>query len=183
MLKAKIDGTESPPPIPVIDTAAFRRKLAGMVDPVEPKLKGAADREHLKSAANRLCVILADLYGVDDKDRLQLWEHIAKAMDVADERATDGDVERFVSEALTAVQADGARAAAHAELGGLLAEIDRWPTAVRHAFLARIRTHRYAVLSFGQRRWKEVIAEREVVRKQRKSNQKEGGNGHVQDAS
>ena len=64
--------------LPTLDTEAFRRQLARLVDPLGPRA-GAAGRENLKQASSRLCSILAHLYGVDEKDRTKLWEHIGKA--------------------------------------------------------------------------------------------------------
>jgi hypothetical protein len=143
------------PPVPIVDTEAFRRKLAGLEDPSPREGPTPANRGHLKDVASRLCVVLADLYDVSDADRTALWEHIAKALAVADERTAGDDMERFVSEALSVVKADPARAAANDGLSGLLHEMAGWPPATRAEFLAHLRTRPYAVLTFGRARWEE----------------------------
>lgn len=148
-----------PMPIPVLDTEAFRRKLAGLEDPLGPRGEGAA-RENLKQAASRLCSILASLYNVtgDDGDRTQLWGHIGKALEVADEKTSDDDIEHFLHECLASIQADPGRAAASDALTSMTMEISAWPEEQRRDFLNYVRAHRYVVLTFGRQRWERVKA-------------------------
>ena len=151
-----------PNPIPILDTEAFRRKLAGLEDPLaRSAVPGAAHRGHLKEVASRLCSVLAKLYDVDDKDRTALWQHIGKALEVADEKTTDDDVEHFVNECLSIVKADPAQSAAGDALTALLSEMAGWPAEVRHDWLNYLRSHRYPVLTFGRMRW-ELVKKGEV---------------------
>lgn len=154
MRKPESDGA-APPPIAIIDAEAFRRKLAGLEDPLGPR-GGATARENLRQAGSRLCAILASLYGVDEQDRTKLWGHIGKALEVADEKTPDDDVERFLSECLAGIQADPGRAAACDALTALTMEVAAWPAEQRHEWLDYLRAHRYPVLTFGRQRWESV---------------------------
>jgi len=145
----------------VLDTEAFRRRLARLIDPLGPRA-GAAGRENLKQAASRLCAILAHLYGVDDRDRTKVWDHVGKALVVADEKTSDDDVEHFISECLESVHAEHGKAAACEALGSLVSEIVAWPPEQRHDFLNYVRAHRYTVLTFGRQRW-ERIKKKEIA--------------------
>lgn len=142
-----------PAGVTVLDTEAFRRKLVGLIDPLGPRA-GVAGRENLKSAASRLCVILAKLYAVSD-DRTKLWEHVGKAIEVANEKTSDDDVEHFVSECLALVGAEPGAAAADESLGSLLSEMVTWPPEHRHDWLNYLRSHKYSVLTFGRQKWEE----------------------------
>jgi hypothetical protein len=99
---------------------------------------------------------LASLYGVNEKDRTRIWQHIGKALEVADQKTTDDDVEHFLSECLESVQADPGQAAASDALTSLTMELAAWPPAQRHDWLSYIRSHRYVVLTFGRARWEQV---------------------------
>jgi hypothetical protein len=151
----------------ILDTEAFRQKLAGLVDPLGPRA-GAAGRENLKQIASRLCVLLAKLYAVSD-DRTKLWEHIGKAIQVADEKTADDDVEHFVSECLSLVAAEPGIAAADEDLGSLLSELSTWPPEHRHDWLNYLRSHRYSVLAFGRAKWEEFKAASAAARQQRRA--------------
>lgn len=146
-----------PSPIPILDAEAFRRKLAGLEDPLGPRA-GAAGRENLKQTASRLCSILAHLYGVNESDRTKLWAHIGKALEVADSKTSDDDVDHFLSECLESVGAEHGRAAACDALTALAMEVAAWPAEHRHDFLNYLRAHRYTVLTFGRARWESVKA-------------------------
>jgi hypothetical protein len=164
---APANGQTPAPAVPTLDTEAFRRKLVGLVDPLGPRA-GAAGRENLKSAASRLCVILAKLYAVSD-DRTKLWEHVGKAIQVADEKTSDDDVEHFVSECLALVSAEPGLAAADEDLGSLLSEMVGWPPEHRHDWLNYLRSHRYSVLTFGRQKWEEHKAANAARRAERKA--------------
>lgn len=153
-----IPSPRPPLSIPTIDTEQFRRKLAGLEDPLGPRA-GAAGRENLKQFASRLCSILAHLYGVNESDRTKLWEHIGKALVVADEKTSDDDIEHFISECLVSVQAEHGRAAACDALTQLTMEATTWPPEQRHDFLNYVRAHRFTVLTFGRARWEQVKKE------------------------
>lgn len=144
----------SPSPVTILDAAQFRLKLAGLADPLGPQ-GGPGARENLKQAASRLCAILASLYDVSD-DRTQLWGHIGKALDVADEKTANDDIEHFLSECLASIQADPGRAAASDALTSLAMEMAAWPPEQRHEFVQYVRSHRYTVLTFGRARWESV---------------------------
>lgn len=148
-----------PPPLATLDTEAFRRKLAGLADPLGPR-GTTAGRENVRQVASRLCAILAHLYAVDESDRTKLWSHIAKALEVADEKTSDDDVEHFLSECLGSVQADPGRAAACDALTALTMELAAWPAEQRHEWLNYLRSHRYTVLTFGRAKWDDVKAGR-----------------------
>lgn len=160
---AKTEGAAAPPAIPVIDTEAFRRKLAGLADPLAERGSDASRRVHMREAAARLCAILAELYEVD-KDRLQIRDHVAKALEVADHATTGDDVDRFVNECLVAVKADMGRASAHDGLVGLLMEAEGWDDPTRSDFLAYLRTHRVSALVHGFRKWGDIKAEKNAAR-------------------
>lgn len=152
-----------PAPVPILDTEAFRRKLAGMADPLGPRGNGAANRAYLKETASRLCSTLAELYSVDE-DRKKLWEHVGKAFAVADEKTSDDDIEHFINECLTVVGADTGMAAANEGLTGLIMEVAEWPPETRHDFRGYLRAHRVPVLVFGRARWGQVKDERKIAR-------------------
>jgi hypothetical protein len=99
---------------------------------------------------------LASLYRVSEIDRTKIWEHIGKALEVADSKTSDDDVEHFVSECLESVQADYGQAAACDALTSLMLEMAGWPSEHRHDFLNYIRSHRHPVLTFGRQRWEQV---------------------------
>jgi len=148
-----------PPAIPALDTEGFRRKLAGLVDPLGPRT-GTAGRANIKDAANRLCVVLASLDAIDTGDnRVRLWETVGKALEVADQKTSDDDIEHFVSECLTIVGAEPGVAAANDDLISLLGEMVSWPAEHRHDFLNYLRSHRYVVLTFGRQKWQQRQAE------------------------
>lgn len=153
-----------PASLPVLDTEAFRRKLAGMTDPLSQRGGSAGNRVYLKETASRLCSILADLYDVNGDDRTKLWEHVGKALTVADEKTTDDDIEHFINECLIVVGADIAIAAAHEGLKGLLFEVAEWSPEIRNDFLNYLRSHRVPVLVFGRAKWGQIKADRKIAR-------------------
>lgn len=152
MSKSEV-STHEPPPLATLDTEAFRRRLAGLADPLGPRGSTAGSRENVRQAASRLCAILAHLYAVDESDRTKLWSHIGKALEVADEKTSDDDVEHFLCECLASIQADPGRAAACDALTALTMEMASWPAEQRHEWLNYLRSHRYTVLTFGRARW------------------------------
>jgi hypothetical protein len=152
--KARETEPAAPPGLPVLDTEEFRRRLAGLADPLGPRA-GAAGRENLKQVSARLCAIMAHLYAVDD-DRTKIWQHIGKALITALERTSDDDVEHFLTIALDSINSDHGRAASCDALTKLSCEIAAWPAEQRHDFLNYTKSHIYAVLTFGRQRWEQV---------------------------
>jgi hypothetical protein len=143
----------------MLDTEAFRQRLAALVDPLGPR-GGVAGREANKNTASRLCSILAQLYNVSE-DRLKLWEHVGKALNTALDRTSDDDVDHFLSLCLESIQAEHGQAAACDALTALTCEVASWPAEQRHDFLGYIRAHLYSVLTFGRQRW-ELVKRKEV---------------------
>lgn len=144
------------PSLPILDTEALRRRLAGLADPFA-RAVGATEGGEIQETANRLYSILAHLFG-SALDRLTLWSKIDAATATACAKVSDGDLARFVSLCLESIQADAAKAAGCDALGQLLATFAVRPAEWRHAFVDHIHTHRYAVLVFGRARWEAVKA-------------------------
>lgn len=147
------------PPLPVLDTEAFRRKLAGLEDPLARDPDTPGEKAEIRALAAELVATLADLFG-PDLDRKTLWSRIGSALETADARVSDDDLERFASLCLDHVKAEPGRAAAHEGLGDLLATFAGRPTEWRFAYLGYLRSHRYPALQFGRRRWEEIRASR-----------------------
>ena len=144
----------SPPPLRVLDAEAFRRKLAGLEDPLS-RDTGASEKAEIRDCISRLCSILASLYNVPG-DRKALWEHIAKAFETSLAKVSDDDLDRFVSLCLESVQAEPALAAACEPLGQTLQLFAVRPPEWRFGFLQHIASHSYAVIVHGRARWERV---------------------------
>lgn len=143
----------SPPPIPVLDTEAIRRKLAGLTDP--SRKPGGTERTEIRDIASRCCSILAHLFG-EDLDRLTLWSRIDSALETAGAKVSDDDLDRWLSLCLEHVKADAGRAAACDSLQQVIETFAVRPAEWRHELLAYIATHRYAVVARGRARWEQV---------------------------
>lgn len=147
------------PPLPTIDTAALRRKLAGLADPLN-RAPGATEHHEIREAASRLCSILASLFG-ESLDRMTLWDRIGSAFATSLAQVSDDDCDRFVTLCLEHVKADPGKAAACGALGQMLATFAARPPEWRFAFLQHINTHSFAVLVHGRARW-ELVKSREA---------------------
>ena len=148
-----------PEPLPVLDTENFRRRLAGLEDPLARDADTPGEKAEIRNLAAELIATLADLFG-DDLDRKTLWSRIGSALETADAKVSDGDLERFLSLCLEHVKADPGRAAAHSGLGSLLATFEVRSSEWRFAYVAYLHTHRYPALQFGRKRWEQVKASR-----------------------
>lgn len=142
------------PPITRLDTEAFRRKLAGLSDPLSP-VTGLGEKASVKDSAIKFCSILASLYNVSE-DRTSIWEHIGKAIKTSLSKVSDDDIDRFISLCLESVQADEAKTAASAPLLAVMSTAAMWEPEHRFAFLQYLGTHSYAVLVHARARWEQV---------------------------
>lgn len=124
--------------------------MVGLADP--ERKQGAAEKVAAKDAAVRLCTILAHLFG-DQLDRMTLWSRIDSAFTTAIAKVSDDDLDRLTDLCLEHVQAEPGKAAACDALSALRGEFSVWPIEMRHAFIGYLRSHRYAVLTFGRARW------------------------------
>lgn len=149
----------SPPPVPMLDTEALRRKLAGLADPLSRGADSVGEKELVKRTAARLCSILARHYNVSD-DRAALWEHIGKAIATSLDKADGDDLAGFLCLCLESVMAEDGPVSRCPAVAAILADFDSWGTKgeLRHAFLSYLRTHRYAVVVNGKKRWEDYKA-------------------------
>ena len=131
----------------------FRQKLAGLLDP--DRKCGVAEKEAVKQDAIRFVCVLAHLFG-DDLDRKTLWSRIDSALVTAHAKTSDDDLDRFASLCLEHVQADPGKAAACDALTQLSQTWGMRDPEWRHALLAYIATHRFALLTHGRARWEDV---------------------------
>lgn len=151
-------GSPHPPPLPVLDTEAFRRALAGLADP--DRAPTAGEKAEVKEAAIRWACVLAHLFG-DDLDRLTLWSRIDSALETSLAKVSDDDLDRFAHLCLEHVRAEASRAAACDALVSVLGTFTVRPPEWRHAFLHYVAAHRFAVIAHGRARW-ELVKAREV---------------------
>lgn len=151
---------ETAPPLSVLDTEAFRRKLAGLADPLARDADTPGERAEIRELAAEIVATLADLFGANLDRKTMLWSRIGSALESADAKVSDDDLDRYLSLCLEHVRAEPGRAAAHEGLGSLLATFAARPPEWRFALLHYLRSHRYPVLQFGRRRWDEIKASR-----------------------
>ena len=142
--------------IPVLDTQAFRQKLAGLVDvsAIPDGQAGMGYVREFRDLSARTCCILCHLFG-DSLDRTTLWERIGTAIKTAVAKCGDGDIDRFYSLLVEHVQADFGKAAACSALLQVLTYRER-PDSWRQQFVRWIGTNTFAVLSHGRARWELV---------------------------
>ncbi len=144
----------SPPPIPILDTVAFRQKLAGLIDPMS-RTPGTTEKAEIRQSAVRLLSIFARLYNVPG-DRTELWQHIGKAVETSLAKVSDDDCDRFVSLCMESIQAEDSQVAACAAVLQILETFASRPPEWRHEFLSYLGTHRQAALVFARQRWEQV---------------------------
>jgi hypothetical protein len=101
---------------------------------------------------------LASLYNVtgENGSRVDLWGHIAKALETSLAKVSDDDLDAFASLCLESVQADPVKVAACEALSQVIADFGAWTPEVRFAFLDYLRAHRYPVLVHARARWQDV---------------------------
>lgn len=150
-----------PPPLPRLDAARFRQQLAGLIiDEAEQPLLS----EDFKSHAAALCVLLARHYDPAAKDRLALWEHIAKALALACCKVDSGDIDQFLSLCLDNVRAEHARVVSDEQSEALIGDLADREESWRLGFLRYIRSHSYVVLVHGRRAWEADKQSRQPAR-------------------
>ena len=145
-----------PLPLPVLDTEALRRELAGLADP-HARTTSKSEGKDITDLAIRFCSILAHLFG-DSLNRKTLWERIGSGFATALARVQDDDCERFVTECLDHIKADAGKSAACDALVQVITTMESRPAEWRHGFLTYLRSHSYAVLAHGRARWEQVKA-------------------------
>lgn len=160
-----------PPPLPALSYEDFRRHLAGLSDP-DRRPESAGEKGAVKETARRLCSIFAKLFG-DDLNRMTLWGRIGSALETACAKVSDDDLDRWCDLCLEHVQADPAEAARCDALTAVRLSWETWPRELRFALLSYIRSHRYAVLTFGRQRWEQALEEA-------KARKAAGGSGEVE---
>ncbi len=147
----------SPPSFTTLDTEAFRRKLAGLTDPLD-RQSGLGEKTEIRDLAHRLCSILASLYDVPG-DRTELWNHIDKAIETSLAKVSDDDVDRFLQLCLESVQAAPSKVAACKAFAMVLETVASRDSAWKFAFLDYLRAHRLPTLVHGRARWEMVKKE------------------------
>ncbi len=151
------DGTNAAPaipPLPLLDAEAFRRKLAGLIDP-QRRPESAGEKEAIRQDAVRFCTVLAHLFG-DGLDRITLWEKIGSALSTSLAKVSDDDLDRFTTLCLEHIQAEDAKAAACEPLLQLLQSWMVRTVEFRQAILHYLHTHRTAALVHARARWEAV---------------------------
>ena len=139
--------------LPTMDYQEFRRKLAGLIDP-ERKIE-ASEKVEVKEAAIRLCSIFAHLFG-ESLDRITLWERIGSALRTSCAKASDDDLDRFVTLCLEHIQAEDSKVAACEPLKAMIETFAVRPSEWKYAFTAYVNTHRTALLVHARSRWENV---------------------------
>lgn len=139
--------------LPTMDYAAFRRKLANLVDP-ERKIE-ATEKVEVKETAIRLCSIFANLFG-ESLDRVTLWERIGSALRTSCAKVSDDDLDRFVALCLEHIQAEDSKVAASAPMLTMIEVFASRPSEWKYAFMAYINTHRTPLLVHARSRWEQV---------------------------
>jgi hypothetical protein len=144
-----------PPPLSLIDYEAFRREIIGLGDP-SARETTVGEKASVKDDAVRFCAILAHLFG-DDLDRLTLWTRIGTAFETSLAKiGSDADLDRLADLCLGHVCAEFGKTAACDALTQLRMTWETRPAEWKHAFVAYISRHRYALLAFGRARWEAV---------------------------
>jgi len=158
----------SPPPMPSpvgsFDAAAWRLKLAGLTDPdySTPTDGNASAAEH-KQWAITMCLACCDLFGAS-LDRMTLWDRIPGALATACAKCDDGDIDRYVSLALSHIKADASRAARHIDIAALLYQASTKPASWRQGLVRYIATHDFSIVSYARRAWEQTKADRKDER-------------------
>lgn len=143
------------PPLPVLDTAEFRRRLAGLSDPAA---KGEpADKAAVRESAIHFCSILPRLFG-DDLDRTTLWPRITTAVQTAAAKVQDGDLDQFSAFVLDHIQADAGVAASSKEFAAWLFLSNGQPEEWRQAFVALLGKTAIPLVVHARARWEDFKA-------------------------
>ena len=157
--------------IQVIDSAEFRRRVAGLIDPSR-RPSGAAEPQSIKDEAKLLCLTMCDLFG-RDLDRKTLWTRIGTALSTAAAKCDDGDTDRFVSLCLEHIKADDAHAARHGAFGRWVVMMAARDAAYRQAFVRHCGSKTAIVLVHARAAWTDPVAVEE--RSGRREENENGG--------
>ena len=137
----------------VIDTAEFRRRVAGLIDP-NRKPTGAAEAASVKEEATQLCLALCELFG-ESLDRMTLWDRIGSALATAAAKCDDGDTDRFAALCLDHVKADHAAAARHEGFAAWVVTMAARDDAYRQALVRHCGTKTAIVLVHARAAWEQ----------------------------
>lgn len=143
--------SEIPPPLPTVDTMAFRQRLAGLVDPLPQKQQFFDD--HAKQLSVRFLSILPKLFG-SSLDRLTMWDKIASAVQSAYAKNASGDTDLFVQHVLETIQAEPSKTVACEPFEKVLDEIGAMNRDQQQDWLTYMATHLVPVLVFARRAYK-----------------------------
>lgn len=136
--------------IPVIDTAEFRRRVAGLIDPT--RKTGAAETASVKEEATQLCLAMCELFG-DSLDRMSLWDRIGSALSTAAAKCDDGDTDRFAALCLEHVKADDSAAARNEIFSSWVVTMAARDDAYRQLFVRHCGTKTAIVVVHARAAW------------------------------
>lgn len=166
--------SQQPPPLPVLDTEALRRRLAGLADPFATGLKkGCAEDTSLRETASDFCLLLCRQFG--NLERTTLWDRIGSGLAVACAKVHDGNLEVFFSLVLEHVKADVGAAATDKGFAAILATVATWPAEVRYAFVEFVRSRLFVVVANAKARWEEYKALNQTASKVARKEAANGG--------
>lgn len=147
---------QQPRPLETLDTEAFRRRLAGLVDPSEEL--GPEAEEVIRLKAISFCAALPEVFG-PELDRKTLWDRIGSGIETALAKAA-GDYQQFYGEVLRHIKATPGRAAANERLGDVLLWLSSAESEERDAWLRYLGSHLIPVLTFARMEWQRHQQER-----------------------
>ena len=154
--------------IQTIDYDAFRRELAGLIDPLDRGEQSPIERTTIRMHAVEFGIVLCELFS-SALDRITLWDRIGSAFATACAKVSDDDLDRWCDLCLEHVKADPGRAAANDRLSRLR---DLWHTSwdaeARFAYLDYFRAHPFAVLSHTRAEWDKTKAANNAEREAKK---------------
>lgn len=153
-------NSQLPPPLSVLDTERFRQQLATFVD--ERDEIEEHERDDIKSVAVDFVSALPLVFG-DSLERVTLWDKIGAALESAYAKTAGDDCDFFVSRVLESIQAAPAAVARTEAIGHVIMWLESVTPEIRHAWLAYIATHRYAVLVRARNAWEQIKEERRHV--------------------
>lgn len=142
-----------PPPLESLSTEQFRQRLAGLIDPQE-RLSPDFQAEQ-KNHAIQFVACLPEVFG-ESLDRLTLWDRIGTALQTAHAKTAGEDYEFFISRVLEHIKAEPARVARCETIQYVMHWMADCPSEARHAWLAYMHTHLYAVLVHAKWAWEQA---------------------------
>lgn len=156
------NSAELLPSLPPADFAAWRQRLAGLVDPDYIGDDSSLHREHRRWAVD-LGLLLCDVFS-PALDRVTLWDRIGSALRTAAAKCDDGDIDRLLSLAAEHVQADDGRVGAHPDTHRLLLQAQSATLAWRQSLVRYLASHVPAVLALTRQAWEQAKTERKDAR-------------------